>query len=95
MRNRIRSGLPLSPQVAIHDLEPIDDISSPTKSPEEMSENVMSSGVNNLRLSRQPIGTQHGEYEVMETSEVNIVLSSKPLVHGHMCLHNVIVGCPG
>ena len=46
-------------------------------SPDERSENVLSSGMNNVRLNRLPIGT-YEIAEAMETSDVNLVLSSKP-----------------
>ena len=45
-------------------------------SPDERSENVMSSGVNNFRLNRLPIGTYGAN--ITESSDVNLVLSSKP-----------------
>ena len=69
------------------------DVCSPDRAPEEMSENVMSSGVNNLRLNRQPIGIKanQGEYETMETSEVNIVLSSKPSHKNNNLSHKPIL----
>ena len=71
IRDRIRSGLPLSHQLANErkndsDLESCGSRNEPLGgmvvkendySPDEMSENVMSSGVNNFRLNRLPIGT--------------------------------------
>ena len=71
IRDRIRSGLPLSHQLANERKVESDLESSGSRnetlvgkvvkennySPDERSENVMSSGVNNFRLNRLPIGT--------------------------------------
>ena len=90
IRDRIRGGIPLSHQIA-NDRKLDSDIESNGSrndiltgmvvkeneySPGERSENVISSGVNNFRINKHPIGTN----EATETSSGNLVLSSKPSI---------------